>query len=454
MIKFIPLGGADDIGASAYYLSLFGTGILIDCGIHPRKTGLDSIPDFSLLDFEPLDIVLISHAHQDHVGALPFLIKKFPHVKIFTTPQTKEILNLTLHNAVSIIGKQIDASSGIKPYTHDEVSLLIQSISDYNYGEEFLVTGLLHEEAEGISITFTEAGHILGSASILIQVRGHKIFFTGDINLSSQALMSGAELPTCEVDTLITETTYGSTDSSRLPSWEDESIRLSNFINKVTNANGSVLIPVFSLGKMQEILASLSFMMHKGKLVQTDIYTAGLGKKISHIYDLHKYKIKRNKPDFELKDVTQKPIVFPQFYNEIKRQPGVVLASSGMLLPKTVSYELTKFWLRQKDFGIAIVGYMDSETPGYKVSNLSLGEEIILSDSKKITNKAIVKKFHFASHSRREELVNIAYHLKAKNIILVHGEEISRDWIGHKLLSHLKNVRLFSPLVDSQIILK
>ncbi|MBU1099814.1 MAG: MBL fold metallo-hydrolase [Bacteroidetes bacterium] len=453
MIKFIPLGGADDIGASCYYLNISGTGILIDCGIHPRKTGLDSIPDFSLLDFEPLDAVLISHAHQDHVGALPFLIKKFPHVKIYTTPQTKEILNLTLHNAVSIIGKQLDSESGIKPYTHGEVSFLIQSIQDYSYDENFIIKGLLHDGERGISVIFKDAGHILGSASIFIESEGHKIFFTGDINLSPQAIMSGAEFPKIEIDTLITETTYGSTESTTLPSWEDESKRLAKFINDITISGGSVLIPVFSLGKMQEILTVISNMMYKGKLIRAEIYTAGLGKKISHIYDLHKYKVKRNMPDFEIKSIPQKPILFPHFYSEIKRSPGIVLASSGMLLKNTVSFELANYWVRQNNYGIAVVGYMDPETPGYRVSNLTQGDEITMLDST-IINKALVKKFDFTSHSKREEIVLLGSKLKARNIVLVHGEESSRDWIGHELLKQSKKVKLYSPVVGSAIILE
>ena len=128
MIKFLPLGGADDIGASCFYLNIAGTGILLDCGIHPRKKGLDSLPKFELLKDLPLDFAFISHAHQDHIGSLPFLIQHIPHVIIFSTSQTKEIAELTLHNAANILVNSQSEESGLRIYTHDEISFPIPPV--------------------------------------------------------------------------------------------------------------------------------------------------------------------------------------------------------------------------------------------------------------------------------------------------------------------------------------
>ena len=89
MITFLPIGGGNEIGANSYYLNFNGNGIILDCGIHPQKAGLQSLPNFDLLNDKPIDTCLISHAHQDHIGSLPFLVKKFPYTKIIT----KEELN-------------------------------------------------------------------------------------------------------------------------------------------------------------------------------------------------------------------------------------------------------------------------------------------------------------------------------------------------------------------------
>ncbi len=89
MIEFLLIGGEDEIGANCYYLNVNGTGVILDCGMHPKKVGLEALPEFNLLKDKPIDYVLISHAHQDHLNALPFLIKEYPHIKIVTTPPHK-----------------------------------------------------------------------------------------------------------------------------------------------------------------------------------------------------------------------------------------------------------------------------------------------------------------------------------------------------------------------------
>jgi Cft2 family RNA processing exonuclease len=123
-MHFLPLGGADEIGASCFYLNISGTGILLDCGIHPRKNGFEALPDFEPLNNLPLDYAFISHAHQDHIGSLPFLIQKFPHVVVYSTPQTREIAEITLHNAVNILAKNEAPDSNFKIYTHEELTSL------------------------------------------------------------------------------------------------------------------------------------------------------------------------------------------------------------------------------------------------------------------------------------------------------------------------------------------
>ena len=168
MIKLIPLGGAEDVGASCYYLFIDGTGILLDCGIHPRKAGIESLPDFEKLNHLPLDAVIISHAHQDHIGGLPFLVKKFPHVKIYSTVQTIEIARLTLHNTVSIFRDQLEDWQSVGLYSHEEVELLLKSVHTPEYKEEFIVRGVRHETNNDIRVSLSDAGHILGSASIMM----------------------------------------------------------------------------------------------------------------------------------------------------------------------------------------------------------------------------------------------------------------------------------------------
>lgn len=444
-IKFLPLGGADEIGASSFYLNISGTGILLDCGIHPRKTRIDALPKFDLLNELPLDFVIISHAHQDHIGSLPFLIKKFPHVIVHTTLQTKEIAEITLHNAANILAENLKDETSYQIYTHDEIDLLVKSIREVEYNVPMAIKGLRHH-GEEIKITFIDAGHILGSAGILIEHTGGKIFYTGDINLSDQSIMIGADLSAVKkLNALILETTYGASDSEKIGSWKSESKRFAKAVNKILHKGGSILIPVFALGKTQEILSMIHELMKKGELTETNIYTGGIGKEISRVYDKSKFITRRRDRNFELNEIPQNDLFEIEDYNHLKKHPGIVLASSGMMIEGTSSFKLMKYWLAQKDFAIFGVGYMDPDTPGFKVINSKRGDKIHITDfdeERKVMCE--VERFYFPSHSKREDLLKIVEQTNPEKVILVHGEAPAKSWVGKEILTAHKNIKVYS----------
>jgi len=454
MFTLLPLGGAREIGASCFYLNIEGTGIILDCGMHPKKNGLDSLPAFDLIKDLPVDFVLISHAHQDHLGALPFLVKKHPYVRIITTPQTRAIAELTLHDSVSILKEQTGEDEGIDFYTHEEIDLLIQSIEYKAYEEEFSITGYKHNSSEPIKVTFFDAGHILGSAGILIEFDNRKLFYTGDINLNTQELLKGAELPKTKVDTLLMETTYGSTDSSQLRNWNDESEMFAKEANKIINGGGSILIPVFALGKTQEALAAIWNLMQKKKLIETDIYTGGLGTKINRVYDYNRYVVKYSNPEFELSKIPQKNIYEVENHEDFFKTPSIVLASSGMMLEKTISFQLGKSWLKRSNAAIFTVGFMEETTPGYKFANSIKGNTIKFSNNDEHSQvKCIIKNFRFSSHTKREGLLEIVTRLRPDNVILVHGDSPAINWAGASILKNLKNVRVFNAEKGKKILI-
>lgn len=451
MIKFISLGGAGEIGASCFYLNISGTGIILDCGMHPQKKGLSALPNFDIIQKENIDFVLISHAHQDHLDALPFLIKRFPYVQIFTTPQTRAVAELTLHNTISILREQINDEE-YQLYSHEEIDLLIQSIQYKTYEETFLLRGYKHENNSDIKISFHDAGHIIGSAGILIEHRGKKIFYTGDINLQKQSLLAGAYLPKQKIDVLITESTYGSTDSSKILEWNKEADRLAKSLNKILNNNGSVLIPVFALGKMQEILWLIYKMIIEKKLPQVEIFTGGIANKIGRIYDYNRFVINVNDSFFELSQIPQKNYFEVENYNDFFRTPCIVLASSGMVLERTASYKFAKRWLQQSKSAIFTVGYMDSQTPGYQIANSKKGMRIKLTDvSEEEEVKCEIKQFRFSAHSKREDLLKIVKQLNPSKVILVHGDPQALDWMGANILKQNPALKLFVAEIGREI---
>lgn len=453
MIKFLPVGGGNEIGANCFYLNINGNGIILDCGIHPQKKGFESLPNFDLIKDEPIDHVLISHAHQDHIAALPFLIKKFPYVKITTTPQTRALTELTLHNAVSILKKEI-TDEQFEFYSHDEVDLLIKMINYKEYENEFLLSSYHQHKEADVTVSFHDAGHILGSAGILLNNNDYKIFYTGDINITNQTIQSSAVLPKTKVNTLIIESTYGATDSSLLLNWNEEAERFAQTANKILSKGGSVLVPVFALGKMQEMLATIWKLMLKRKLSQVDIYTGGVGTKINRVYDYNRYVVNRVDKEFEVSTIPQIDYNQISSADEFFKNPCIVLASSGMMIKGTASYEFAKRFLLQKDSAIFTVGYMDEQTPGYKISISKKGDKIYFDSSDKpIEIKCEIKNFRFSAHARREQLISVVKKLKPENVILVHGDEEAVNWMGKEILKTFPGVKVHAAICGKEIVL-
>jgi Cft2 family RNA processing exonuclease len=448
-ISFIALGGAEEIGASCFYLNIDGTGILLDCGIHPQKKGIDALPKFELLENLDLDYVIISHAHQDHIGALPYLVKKFPYVKIICTPQTIEVARLTLHNSVRIL-TQNESNDDLPKYTHYEVDLLLQSVIDVKYSDTFQLSGFRHNSANPILLKLYDAGHIIGSASILLEYESERIFYTGDIKVSKQFLMNGAKLPEQRVTTLITETTYGNTSNSNLDKLSNEVKRFIASVNKIISNGGSVLIPVFALGKMQELLWMVHSSMAKGKLTEVPIYIGGLGQKIARVYDNNRFKVNYTSTKNELLKIPTQNYFDITDFHKLAKNPCIILASSGMMLEKTVSNNFAKFWLTQESFGICVVGYIDPDTPGYSISKSNKGDTISFNSSE-VVIKCEVDRFFFPTHSKREEILKIIERLNPQKIILIHGEEEAKDWIGNNCLKVFDDKRVYSARTLKQI---
>lgn len=450
-ISFTAIGGGQEIGANCYHLNIDRTGIILDAGLHPQKKGAEALPNLNLLDNLSSDFVLISHAHTDHIGALPYLIQQNPYLKIFSTPQTRDVAEVMLHNSLAIVQKEIVDSDPLPKYTHEQVDLLTNSINPLIYNNPFSLEDYAGRSV--LKVTMLDAGHILGSAGILLETENQRIFYTGDTNSGAQSLLSGADYPDIPVDVLIMDSTSGATEVSARRS--EEAKRIAKAINKVVEKGGSILIPVFALGKFQEILTLLYTMMHKGKIPHLDIYTGGMGREISDIYDLHRYNSNRVQKDFKIKEIPQLPIIQDELLTgKYFKTPSIVLASSGMMIEGTTSFALAQRWLLNKNFGIFFVGYIDPLTPANKVLNAKAGDVIKLSDTiEEIKVVCEVQSFRFSSHSNRDELIEVVKRLKPKTVILVHGEKDGYDWIGREILTLYPKTRVIIPEIGKKYLI-
>jgi len=442
--NIIFLGGSDEIGANSIYLYLDGTGLILDAGMHPKKRDNKIFPNYEIIQDKPVDTLIISHAHTDHLGALPYLLKKHPHVKIIATEASKDISEIMLKDTAKILKSEVsnqftdEALSLFKPEILEKINILISGV---RYNQKINLTGRGGQNEVNAKLIYS--GHILGSAGVLIEHQGRRILYTSDFKLNHQSVHPGAEFPYDHIDILIIEATNAATPN--LPDLISEKNRLANFINAVVNENGSVLMPVFALGKHQEILTIVYNLMKSGKIPYLPIYTAGLSRKISRLYDVYTYSAPRIKPGAEMTDIPQQNIVYDELLKgKYFSEPSIVIVPSGMMNEKTLSFNLARRWLRLPNFGIAFTGYLDEDSPGFSLANSVVNEEFMFG-LKTYIRKCKIGKFRFSAHASLVELVQLCQATSPRKIFINHGSEEARFALYKELKQVLPGTELVIP---------
>ena len=235
-----------------------------------------------------MDAIVLSHAHQDHVGSLPVLMRQHPDAPVFMTEATRQLSDVMLHNSVNVMTKKRD--DGVTDYplfTHREVEIATKRWRVAPLHTRFDLSGerLRVDEKADVSLEFFDAGHILGSVGTLIRAEGRTIFYTGDVQFDDQTVMQGARFPEYPLDVLIIETTRGDRGTPEGFTRAGEELRLAQAIQAAFDRGAGVLIPLFALGKTQELLAMFHGFRRRGLLRTSDIYIGGLGTKLTEIYD-------------------------------------------------------------------------------------------------------------------------------------------------------------------------
>ncbi|MEI8134600.1 MAG: MBL fold metallo-hydrolase [bacterium] len=448
-IQFLALGGAREIGANSYFYKIGGFGLLVDAGLHPEKTGWDAFPQAQLLDPDSVDSFIITHAHTDHLGGVPFLLQSQPQSRVIATPETTEIAKVMLGNSSSLLPRQHPAEviERLTNYTEDKLDEILRNIEPRRINNTFFLNDS-SESSKQIKCTFHKSGHILGAVGLLLEYNGKRLFHTGDTSLHSQYLIGGADLPSEPVDVVVTECTNGKADAYLSQTREKELERLEASLTKTLEGGGSVLIPVFALGKMQEALAMIWDGMRNKRIPEVDIYTGGMGRRIADIYDKFAFSDSRQRPEEILKDIPQKDLPRREelFSGKYFKTPSIVLAASGMMQTGTSSYMLAQRWLRQKDFSICFIGYTDPRTPGYVVSHAEHGKRIKFGSMKReVPVRCSIERFRFSAHARREELLEIVARLKPKHVVLTHGDTDAMNAFSELIIDSFPGTKVSAP---------
>lgn len=434
------------IGANSYVLESGGARIILDAGMHPKEEGLTAQPRYELIEDDSADAIVITHSHLDHVGTLPVCSKRQKGAKIFLTPETAELACAMLHNSVNVMESK-RTELGITDYPffrHGQLDHMKGIFECRDVGRKFDL-----DDGGKIRAEFFDAGHIMGSVGVMFEAEGKKVFYTGDVNFEDSTLQKGAVFPEEEVDVLIVETTRGEQARRADYSRREEENELAKAINGALARGGSALMPVFAMGKTQEVLAMLQRFKEEGLVDEkVPVYIGGLSTKMTAIYDKFSDTSRRNRRGFKfLTDMElaggNKRRVGPIPFNN----GSIYALSSGMMSEKTVSNNFARQGLLENPrHGLFFVGYADSETPGGKIRAAKQGDMVTLDAAyPPVKLNCEVRAFDFSGHSTRDAIADFAVSVKPKKIFLVHGDEGAMAWFKKELESRLPQAEVIIP---------
>ena len=442
-----------EIGANSYYLEIGRHRLVLDCGMHPKNTGEDALPYLKAIADRKIEAILISHAHQDHIGTLPVAMRRFPGVRVFMTEATAEIGNVLLHNSVNVMTRQREeiGEMSYPLFTHRETDRASERWQWCPLRQRISIAGerAPQRERDALTFEFFEAGHVLGSAGILLRTERQTVFYTGDVNFDDQTIMQAAVFSEENIDVLIMECTRG--DHAKPVGWTraGEERRLAEALGHAFERGAGVLIPVFALGKTQEILAMLyKFRRESRKLSgEFPIYIGGLSSKMTDIYDRRAHTTRRQLPRLQLMREAAPFILNDETVRDAPlRGRRVYVLSSGMMIPKTLSHVFARRLVENPQHSIFFVGYANPESPAGLLRDAGTGGEVALDPDKPPQRiRCNIEQFQFSAHATRESLIEYAKKISPRKIVLVHGDPPAVEWMRAQLDADLPDTDVIVP---------
>jgi Cft2 family RNA processing exonuclease len=442
------------IGANSYLLETRQSRVVLDAGMHPKHEGREAIPHYEFLEPGSVDGVIITHAHLDHVGTLPVLLDDQAQARVFLTPETAELSSAMLHNSVNVMqAKRLE--HGITEYPlfdHRGLDRITEAFECRGIERPFTVD---HDGL--IKATFHDAGHILGSVGVTFEAAGRRVMYTGDVNFEPSTLQKGALFPEEPVDALIVETTRGA--QARAAGYQRlaEENAFAEALAGVLGRKGSALVPVFAMGKTQEVLAMIHRFKEEGRIPHhTPVHIGGLSTKMTHIYDRFSDVSRRRLPGFRLLKDMEIEGADKKRRGPIPFGSGCIYAlSSGMMSENTVSNTFARQGiLEHPRHGVFFVGYADPETPGGRLRASKTGDMVHLDDSHAGVKLACeVRSFDFSGHSTRDAIADYIVKVRPKKTLLVHGDDDAIDWFRAEIARRLPETQVIVPLPGEEHVL-
>ena len=427
-VRITPLGGVQEVGRSAILVQTRESSILLDCGINPGASKpFEAFPrlDHPAFEIDSLDAVVISHAHLDHCGLVPFLFKYGYDGPIYCSAPTSSLMTLLQLDYLDVASKQ-----GIMPpYDQKDVRECVLHTIPLRYG---VVTDI----APDIRLTLHNAGHILGSSIIHLHIGEglHNIVYTGDYKYAKTMLLEAATAEFPRVETVITESTYGGSDDI-MPSRVEAEERLVKIVNETLERKGKVLIPVPAVGRAQEIMLVLDGYMKRGLMKEAPVFIEGMISEATAIHTAYPEYLGRevrnsilheevNPFESDYFTVVEHPSVRQDV---IEGEPCIIMATSGMLEGGPV-IEYFKGLAEDERNVIVFVSYQIEGTLGRRVQK-GVNEVAMMDSEGKMSVVKVKMRVEsiegFSGHSDRRQIINYITHLKPRpeRVIVCHGEK-------------------------------
>lgn len=444
-MKLTVWGAAQQVTGSMHLLETDNYNILIDCGLdYEKDTWLEENEQFPFMPSD-IDVVILTHAHIDHSGNLPTLVRHGFDGQILCTAPTADLTELLLLDSVNIfLNKQRKSrkgkrgfSSGPKPlYLQKHVMETVDRFVTIGYNKPFLING-------EISLSFIPVGHLLGAAAAVITVQEHgekrTIAFSGDIGRKNYPVLKDPEaLP--QVDYLVCESTYGGRSHKATQSVEE---LLTDTVNEACiKSPGRLIIPAFSVGRTQALVYSLNRIFSKGILPRVKVFVdSPMATYATDIFRKHHSLLNDEAQDFYKKQGDEfefENLEYIQDMNASKAisnyyEPCIIISSAGMLeggrIQDHLYYNISNYYCT-----ILFIGYCAKGTLG---NRLLRGDPIVNIRHRELSVYATIKQTDlFSGHGDHNDLVDFVKQqdkLKFRKVFLVHGETSSMEALSQSL---------------------
>lgn len=439
-IEVCILGGGNTIGGSCYLIKATNLNIMIDMGVSFGSNDdlippdLGRLKEFGLDGLHDIDVFLLSHAHMDHSGAVLNLCDAGNHIKKYATAATCDLTYRLLHSSIK---RQSD------DYQTEKYKL------DYCMAGfihvEYRTPVILYIKGSRLKLEFFRAGHILGAASIYIEINDKSVFFTGDYCLENQHTVEGLDVPqNYKIDLLISESTYGSSENiSTIPRIIQEQL-FARYICKCMEEGKKILIPAFAVGRSQEIILILKDYFMKNYPKPFRIYIDGLVTDMCDIYTQYTglrfigkgiYNAGNNQGYSSKEEFIEK---------EVMEHCCCVIASSGMLKDESASSYYAEYFLQERNAVCVLTGYQDEDSVGYKLKKLNRGDDdqYININGKPVRVQCEVSQYYLSAHCQIIDIIKLVVDLNPGFVLLVHGEADEQGTHLSRLLGKLENIRV------------